>query len=169
MTAAPDIRVPAEAERTPPTWLPPVEWLGAAAAARYPVNYGSAEEIVSLDPDVVVAGVYTAGPTRALLKRLGYAVVELAPAESLAAIEANIMDVAHALDRAERGERAVAALRARLEQLAATRPRAPVAAGLLRPGRCTVGRTRGRTCCLRGVRVVFAVRRRSSRWGRIIW
>jgi iron complex transport system substrate-binding protein len=40
------------------SWLSadPEESLLADAAARYPLNYGSAEELLRFDPDVVVAG-----------------------------------------------------------------------------------------------------------------
>src|SRR5690606_9543877 len=42
----------------------------AAAARAYPANYGRAEEIWLLEPDLVLAGEFTAGPVVAMLRRL---------------------------------------------------------------------------------------------------
>ncbi len=63
------------------SWLSadPEESLFATAAARHPLNYGTAEELLRFHPDVVIAGAYTNSFTRALLIRLGYRVVELTP------------------------------------------------------------------------------------------
>ncbi len=90
------------------SWLSadPEESLLAAQAARYPLNYGSAEELLRFNPDVVIAGAYTNAFTRALLARLGYRVIELEPEESVADIARNLRLVAAAIGRDERGERA---------------------------------------------------------------
>jgi iron complex transport system substrate-binding protein len=124
------------------SWLAsdPEESLVAATAARYPSNFGSAEELITADPDVVVAGTYTAPATRAMLRRLGYTLVELAPAESVAAIAANVVKTAAALGQAARGQRIIAGMQEALARLERTRPRDEVAAIVLRPGRFTVGR-----------------------------
>src|SRR5262249_58280753 len=54
------------------SWLSadPEESLLATQAAHYPLNYGSAEELLRFHPDVVIAGAYTNAFTRALLERL---------------------------------------------------------------------------------------------------
>ena len=78
------------------SWLSadPEESLFANAAARHPLNYGTAEELLRFHPDVVIAGAYTNSFTRALLIRLGYRVVELVPENTVAEIESNLRTVA---------------------------------------------------------------------------
>src|ERR1700741_2626109 len=49
----------------------------ADAAARIPINHGLAEEIIPLQPDLVIAGVYTARPAVAMLKRTDVPVSEV--------------------------------------------------------------------------------------------
>ncbi|HEX6998854.1 MAG TPA: ABC transporter substrate-binding protein [Gammaproteobacteria bacterium] len=124
------------------SWLAadPEESLLAEQAARYPLNYGSAEELLRYRPDVVVAGAYTGAFTRALLERLGYRVVELDPAVTVADIAANVRRVAEAVGRPDRGAALVAALQQRVRRLEAARPAAPVDTVIVRPGGFTVGR-----------------------------
>jgi iron complex transport system substrate-binding protein len=124
------------------SWLAtdPQESLLADQARDYPLNYGSAEELLEIDADVILAGTYTALPTRAILKRLGYRVVEIAPANSIADIERNVSEVAAAIDQAERGRSVVAQMRRRLESMDSARQRPPTGAAVLRPGLFTVDR-----------------------------
>jgi iron complex transport system substrate-binding protein len=123
------------------SWLAadPEESMLAAQAARYPLNYGSAEELLRFHPDVVIAGAYTNAFTRALLARLGYRVVELEPESSIADIESNLRRVAREIGREARGEALAAQLRAREERIAAARPAHAPAAVVVRPGGFTVG------------------------------
>lgn len=123
------------------SWLTadPAESMLAAEAARHTLNYGSAEEILRLDPDVVVGGAYTNEFTRRLLAELGLTVVAVEPAASLADVERNIALVAGAIGQAERGAEAVRALRQRAAALASARPERPVATVVVRPGGFTVG------------------------------
>lgn len=123
------------------SWLAadPEESLFAAEAAQYPLNHAAAEELLAFDPDVVIAGTYTSSFTRALLRRLGYAVVELAPESSVADIEHNVRLVAAAIDQAERGEAVVASLAATLARIAAHRPAVAPTTIVMRPGGFTVG------------------------------
>jgi len=123
------------------SWLAadPHESLFATEAQRYTLNYGSAEELLALDPDVVIAGTYTSPFSRALLQRLGQRVIALAPEESVADIEHNVRLVAEAIGQAERGEQLVAALRADLDVIAAHRPTHKLATVVVRPGGFTVG------------------------------
>jgi iron complex transport system substrate-binding protein len=123
------------------SWLAadPEESMLADEAARLPLNYGSAEELLRFDPDVVIAGTYTAAFTRALLKRLGYEVIEVAPETTLAEIESNLRLVGAAIGRAERAEARVAELRANARAIAEQRSAQPTAAVVVRPGGFTVG------------------------------
>ena len=123
------------------SWLAadPEESLFAREAARHVLNYGTAEELLELAPDVVLAGTYTSPFTRAMLRRLGYRVVELAPEASIADIERNVRLVADVVGHRDRGERLVAQLRADVRELEANRPEIALPAVIVRPGGFTVG------------------------------
>ena len=150
------------------SWLSadPEESLLAAEAARYPLNYGSAEELLRFRPDVVIAGAYTNAFTRTLLARLGYRVVELEPETSVAEIEANVQRVAAAIERGERGEAIVAHMRAQLRDLAARRPARALPAVVIEPGGFTVGEhwLANELMTLAGLRNV-AAEQGLDRWG----
>jgi len=82
---------------------------------------GGAEEVVSLDPDLVLASPIAAAPTVDLLRRLGKR-IELVPfATGFGEIRATVRQVAAAVDEVERGEAIVARFDA---ALAAARSRA---------------------------------------------
>ena len=150
------------------SWLSadPEESLLAAQAARYPLNYGSAEELLRFHPDVVIAGAYTNAFTRALLARLGYKVIELEPEDSIADIARNLRLVAAAVGREERGDALVAELQAREQQIAAARPAHSPATVVVRPGGFTVGEhsLANELMQLAGVRNV-AAEQGLDRWG----
>ncbi|OWJ75670.1 cobalamin ABC transporter substrate-binding protein [Haematobacter missouriensis] len=76
-------------------------------AARYPRNYGLAEEIVLLKPDLVLAGRYSAGATTALLKRIGVPVQVFDPETGLADIRNNVRRMGAILGRETEAERLV--------------------------------------------------------------
>jgi iron complex transport system substrate-binding protein len=150
------------------SWLSadPEESLLAAQATRYPLNYGSAEELLRFHPDVVIAGAYTNAFTRALLARLGYRVIELEPEDSVADIERNMRVVAAAIGREERGNALVAELHTRERQIAAARPLRAPATVVVRPGGFTVGEhsLADELMKLAGVRNV-AAEQGLDRWG----
>lgn len=76
----------------------------AKTAQGLPVSRGSAEEVLALRPDLVIAGPMRAGELRALLQRRGTRVLELPPAESYREIVAQVRMVAAAIGHPERGE-----------------------------------------------------------------
>jgi iron complex transport system substrate-binding protein len=150
------------------SWLSadPEESLFSATAKRYPLNYGTAEELLRFAPDVVIAGAYTNGFTRALLTRLGYRVVELAPETTVAEIEANVRRVAEAVGHPERGERLVASIRVEAHAIDSHRPARAPATVVVRPGGFTVGRhsLADELLTLAGMRNV-AAEQGLDRWG----
>ncbi len=93
----------------------------ASVADGVPLNYGKAEEVLALQPDLVLAGRYTTRTTVALLERLGYPVIELDIAQSLDDVRAQIRTAAVAMGVREAGEEMIAALDARIEAAAAQR------------------------------------------------
>jgi iron complex transport system substrate-binding protein len=124
------------------SWLAsdPEESILAEAARRYPQNYGSAEELLGLDPDIVIAGDLTSPFTRQLLQRLGAAVIVIEAETSLADVHRNLRAVGEAIGRAEAAEAAVAAMLAHAAEIRARRPANPRTAIVVRPGGFTIGR-----------------------------
>ena len=78
------------------------------AARAYPVVGGSAEEVMSLRPDLVLAGRFTKRTTRELLRRFGYRVLELPPADGVEQIRIQVSQIAAALGASERGSAMIA-------------------------------------------------------------
>ena len=110
----------------------------AGKAQRYPVNHGRAEEIHLLDPDLVIAGRFSAGATIAMLKRLNIPVAVFEPATSLDDVRRNLLRMGEVLGRTERAEALVEAFDQRLALLSGM-PLEPPRAALYFPN----GYTRG--------------------------
>jgi iron complex transport system substrate-binding protein len=104
------------------TWLSrdPESSLMAAEARRVPINHGGAEEVVRQRPDLVVAGTVTTPATRALLKRLGYPLLEIGPTSTFADIRDVTRQVARAVGEDARGEMLIARMDRQLAELART-------------------------------------------------
>ena len=79
-----------------------------------PQNHGLAEEILPLDPDLVLAGKYGAREAVALLRRLGYRVVEIESVTRLSDIPGLIRRVAALVGEPARGDKVAATLSERL-------------------------------------------------------
>jgi len=92
------------------------------AAASEPINYGTAEELVAAEPDLVLGGRYTTRPAIGIARRLGMKVLEFDPPSSLDMVRRQIRDVAEALGRPERSETMIAALDGRLAALPQAAP-----------------------------------------------
>lgn len=88
-----------------------------------PQVHGSAEEVLALSPDLVLAPTMRKRHTVMLLKQFGIPVLTLAPAEDFATVQQHIQRVAKALGKERRGETVLAALGRELQQLKATAPR----------------------------------------------
>ena len=81
------------------------------------LNHGTAEEIVSLAPDLILTGQFGLRPTIAVLKRLGYTILEIPMAEALSDIENNILTLGRTLGAEERATALVANFARRLDRL----------------------------------------------------
>ena len=85
----------------------------SARAAGLPVNNGRVETVLPQAPDLVLTG--GGSPYAAeMAKRLGIAVVDVPPPQTLADIERNIRTIAAALHRVKQGDAVIAAMRANL-------------------------------------------------------
>jgi iron complex transport system permease protein len=126
-----------------------VTWLAGTSSAsnvadlatQIPVNHGLAEEVIPLDPDLVVAGIYTARAAVALLKQTRIPVLDLDVPNNLNEIRAQYRRVGQALGEQERAEHIIAEMDSRLAaipvNLTSPRPRAMV----FNPNGRTAGKT----------------------------
>lgn len=73
-------------------------------AARYPATGGSVEEMLALDPDVVVAGSFLDPAARRAFERLGIRVETLGVAQTVAQSVAQVRQLAGAIGQPARGE-----------------------------------------------------------------
>ncbi len=100
-----------------------------ALARRFPRHFGTAEEVLRLAPDLVIAGAHTPGATRAALARLGVPVLLVGVPGSVAESKAEVRAIATAVGRPEAGE----ALVARIDRaIAAARHTGPPVPAVLR-------------------------------------
>lgn len=90
----------------------------AAQARGLRVNYGQAEEIIPLKPDIVFAGRFSARATVGILRKLGYPVVEIPVVRSMRDVRRNVRLVAGAIGEKTRGEALIASFDARLRSIA---------------------------------------------------
>ncbi|MBM3487781.1 MAG: ABC transporter substrate-binding protein [Alphaproteobacteria bacterium] len=123
------------------TWLArdPELSIMAEAARTVPITRGGGEHVVSLAPDLVVAGVHTTRITVGFLKRLGYRVLDLDLPVTLDAVRAQIRLVAEALGRPVCGEALIAEMDRSLAAIPAGRVGARANVAVWQPNGFTVG------------------------------
>ncbi len=100
----------------------------AGKAAGVPANRGLAEEIVALQPDLVLAHKYASRQSVAMLQHLGIRVVEIDLPQDIAAVEAQIAAVAEAVGEPARGQEMIDDIRRRLAALPPSPEPRPTAA-----------------------------------------
>ena len=76
-----------------------------AQAARFTATSGTAEEVVALAPDLVIAGAHVAPATVAALRRLNIALLQLGVADTIAQSRDQIRRIAAATGHPDRGDR----------------------------------------------------------------
>jgi len=94
--------------------------------AKVKVNYGSAEEILSTKPDLILTDPFMAPAMRQLLVRTGAKIVEVPPAETFEQIRAVTRLVAKTVGAEARGEQLIAQMDDDLRAIAANRPAKPL-------------------------------------------
>ena len=92
-------------------------------AASIPINHGSAEEILSTKPDLILTDPFMAPALRPLLAKIGAKIVEVPPAENFEQIRAVTRMVAKAVGEEARGEALIVQMDAELRALEAHRPK----------------------------------------------
>ncbi|MCP4994087.1 MAG: ABC transporter substrate-binding protein [Gammaproteobacteria bacterium] len=76
-------------------------------AMNYPVNHSRGEELISLEPDLILMGIFTNRSLVELLTQLGYRVEIFKPSDGLADIRSNIRRLAELVGHSQRGERMI--------------------------------------------------------------
>ncbi len=89
----------------------------ATAAEIHPVNHARLEELLTLKPDLVLAGAYTEPKLLNSLRRFAITVEQFPLTSTLIGIEADIRRMAGLLGQAQRGERLIATLQAKLARI----------------------------------------------------
>lgn len=79
-------------------------------AARFVATSGTAEEVISLRPDVVIAGAHVAPSTVQALKRLGIKLVQVGVPATVAQSQAEVLAIAAAAGHPARGQRLAASM-----------------------------------------------------------
>ena len=110
----------------PPDRIASVTWLSrdprssqlAPLARRVGANHGLAEDVLHARPDLVIAGTYTTTATRAMLRRLGWPLLEVGPAETIEQIRVNTRRIARAVGEEARAEALLARMDRQLDALA---------------------------------------------------
>jgi iron complex transport system substrate-binding protein len=95
-------------------------------AANIPINHGTAEEILTTHPDLILTDPFMAPSLRPLLAKTGAKVVEVPPAENFDQIRDVTRMVAKAVGEETRGEELIARMDADLAVLKAHRPQKPL-------------------------------------------
>ncbi|RDE05639.1 ABC transporter substrate-binding protein [Sphingomonas aracearum] len=115
---------------------PDMSW-GARQARGLRTIRGSAEDVLALRPDLILASPGKRRETMAQLRGRSIATLDLAPAESFAAITAQVREVAVAVGHPERGEALIARMAAALARVPRGVGRGRVAAYYQRRGYLT--------------------------------
>jgi len=86
-------------------------------AKQFHLIRSQAEEVMSLNPDLVLAGMFTDRAAIALLKRMGYPLRMIELPRDFDGIRKNIREVAEVLGESEKGERLIAGMNQTLQTL----------------------------------------------------
>lgn len=97
----------------------PAESPLADLAAGIPINHGLAEEVIAVKPDLVLAGRYTTGFAKSMLRRLGYPVIEVESADTIPGIRKAMLDLGAAIGAEARAAELLADMDRRLAGVAA--------------------------------------------------
>jgi iron complex transport system substrate-binding protein len=114
----------------PPERIASVTWLSrdprysaqVVAARRVPENRGSVEEVARTRPDLIITDTFSNPTGRAMLRRLGYPVIELGDSSDVAGIRRNVQTLAQALGEDDRGRALIARMDRQLAPVKLPRP-----------------------------------------------
>ena len=93
---------------------PRSSWIGAEASNLH-LNRGTAEEVITLNPDLIITSAFSFRPTVTILEQLGYRVIQLPIAKSLDEISSNLRILANAVGEPDRGSILINEFRSEIE------------------------------------------------------
>ncbi len=103
----------------------------ATRAERFTLVRDNAEEVLALDPDLVITAEYTSAATVSLLQRLGRRVIAIPMAQNIAGVRTAVAKVADAIGDVNAGNAVVAAFDARLADVRAKASDGPAPTALI--------------------------------------
>ena len=113
--------------------------LRVAEADRLKKVQGSAEEVLALDPDLIIAGEYSTPATVSLLERLGRRVVKVPLASNFEEIRSVVRQISVATGDIEKGDEIVAAFEKRLGAVTSPSSGNPLSAVAMQVNSLTAG------------------------------
>ena len=111
----------------------------AAQAAKLPITYETAEEVVALKPDLVLAGRHSAIATRNALRRVGIRFELFDVPDTVEGSVAQVRRIATLLGREPQGEQLIAKIQNALQAARLPAGQSPLTAGIYQPGGLTAG------------------------------
>jgi iron complex transport system substrate-binding protein len=131
-------------------------------ALRYKATSGTAEEVVALSPDIVIAGQHVSPSTIHSLQRMGIRLVKFPVPETIAESEAQVRAIAGLVEHPDRGERLVSAIEGAVTAARPARSSAVPAliwqAGGMVPGKGTLADTLLQTAGFRNLSASYGLR-----------
>jgi iron complex transport system substrate-binding protein len=111
----------------------------ADVASKLPYTNETAEEVVALEPDLVITSRHSAISTRNALKRVGIRFELFDVPQTIEESVAQIRQLAGLLDRQEQGEALIARIEAAIERARPAPGTTPLTAAIYQPGGLTTG------------------------------
>lgn len=111
----------------------------AALAQKLPITYETAEEVVALEPDLVLTSRHSAIATRSALRRVGIRFELFDVPSSIAASLAQIRQIAAILGREQEGEALIARIGRAIQAARPPIHAAPLTAAVYQPGGLSAG------------------------------
>lgn len=108
-------------------------------AKAYPVNFGGAEEIYLMNPDLVIAGTYTNQPTVQMLRGLGIEVVQVPPVRTIPDIARELRRLGKVLGTQQKAEKIASQFEADVQRLIEAQPNEKARAGVYYANGYTAG------------------------------
>ncbi|OOZ36054.1 ABC transporter substrate-binding protein [Solemya velesiana gill symbiont] len=112
----------------------------AEQAKRYPLNHAEVEELLTLKPDLIVAGAFTKKATVNLLRELGYRVEVFPLTSNIAEIKRNVEHMAQLLEQRAKGDELVQEMEKRISTVQAEVPNRALPSLFYQPRGYTSGR-----------------------------
>lgn len=124
------------------SWFAPIARRShmAAASKGIPVNHGRAEEVIALNPDLILAGALSGRATVRALRKLGYRVLDLALVTRFDEIRRQVRRVALALGQPHKGAALIAQMDETLQSAQHDLPQRRPLAAIYQPMGFTSGR-----------------------------